>query len=70
MPLADELEKLQELHASGALTDAEFSAAKQALLALAPPAVPVPAPLPTQTVRISGLGCQVFLEDSTGSPHL
>src|SRR5690348_5211282 len=33
MNLADELQKLQELHRSGALTDEEFAAAKAAVLA-------------------------------------
>lgn len=32
MPLIDELERLTQMHASGALTDAEFAAAKTALL--------------------------------------
>src|ERR671923_326531 len=33
MDLADELRKLQDLHASGALTDEEFAAAKARVLA-------------------------------------
>ena len=33
MALLDDLQRLSELHSSGALTDAEFSAAKQRLLA-------------------------------------
>lgn len=35
MNIADELRKLQELHQSGALTDAEFAAAKRAVLSRA-----------------------------------
>src|SRR5947209_17486669 len=38
MSIADELRKLQELHAAGSLTEAEFAQAKAALLAGAPPA--------------------------------
>lgn len=38
MSMADELGKLQHLHRSGALSDAEFAAAKRRLLEQAPPA--------------------------------
>jgi hypothetical protein len=38
MNIADELQKLQDLHRSGALTDEEFAAAKAAVLAGAPAA--------------------------------
>jgi uncharacterized protein len=42
MNMADELSKLQELHASGGLSDEEFARAKDALLRAAPPGQPVP----------------------------
>ena len=42
MSIADELRKLQELHAAGSLTDDEFARAKAALLADAPPQAPAP----------------------------
>lgn len=32
MSISDEIERLQQLHASGALTDAEFAAAKQLVI--------------------------------------
>jgi hypothetical protein len=38
MNIADELQKLQQLHASGALNDEEFAKAKQAVLNGTPPA--------------------------------
>ena len=38
MSIADELRKLQELHAAGSLTDAEFAQAKATLLAGTSPA--------------------------------
>ena len=45
MSLADEIQKLRDLHRSGALNDAEFESAKARLLSgSAPP--PVPPPLP------------------------
>jgi hypothetical protein len=42
MNLADELQKLQQLHQAGALSDEEFAKAKDALLS-APPPGPAPA---------------------------
>jgi len=41
MNLSDEIEKLQQLHASGALNDAEFAQAKAAVLAQASSSAPV-----------------------------
>jgi hypothetical protein len=43
MNLADELQKLQELHRTGGLSDEEFAAAKAAVLARAPTAPESPA---------------------------
>jgi hypothetical protein len=48
MNLSDEIEKLRQLHASGALTDAEFAQAKQAVLSGAAP-TPARPPAPTRT---------------------
>lgn len=45
MNLADEFQKLSDLHQSGALSDVEFEAAKARLLT-GPPAPPAAAPLP------------------------
>lgn len=47
MNLSDEIEKLQQLHASGALTDAEFAQAKQTVLSGAGP-TPARSPAPTR----------------------
>ncbi len=46
MALSDELDKLQDLHQRGALTDAEFARAKARLLdeSAAPGASPAPSP--------------------------
>ncbi len=48
MSIAEELQKLQQLHQSGALDDAEFTLAKSKLLGTLPRAEPLPAakPLP------------------------
>lgn len=43
MNFLDQLERLKDLHSSGALTDAEFAAAKAKLLAAEAPARPSPA---------------------------
>jgi uncharacterized protein len=49
MNLTDELQKLQELHHAGGLSDEEFVRAKAALLrGTAPPPVPCPPPAQTQ----------------------
>jgi phage shock protein C len=46
MNIADEMEKLQALHARGALTDDEFARAKEAVLSGSPPALPAHAGSP------------------------
>ncbi len=46
MNLADEIQKLRDLHQSGALNDAEFESAKARLLSGSAPPPPVPPPLP------------------------
>ena len=58
MNVADELKKLQELHQSGGLSDAEFARAKEAILrgaASVPPPPPPPpaAPLPYMPAPLS-----------------
>ncbi|WP_236595230.1 SHOCT domain-containing protein [Saccharothrix sp. 6-C] len=50
--MADELGKLQQLHGSGALSDAEFAAAKRRVLEQAPPP---PAP-PVMKSRDQSIG--------------
>ncbi len=49
MSLSDEIERLAQLRASGAMTEAEFAAAKQRLINGEPPAPPPP--MPNQTLR-------------------
>lgn len=50
MSLADEIQKLRDLHQTGALNDAEFESAKSRLLAAGPPPLPsAPPPLPAST---------------------
>jgi phage shock protein PspC (stress-responsive transcriptional regulator) len=49
MNVAEEIEKLQVLHARGALTDEEFARAKQAVLSGSPPALPAQGALTTGT---------------------
>lgn len=55
MNLVDEMKKLQELHQNGALTDAEFTSAKQALLASYPATPPgsASAAQPPTVIRFS-----------------
>ena len=56
MNIPEEIQKLQELHRTGALTDAEFTAAKSAVLAglTNPPPVPLAAPPPPAPVAGEG----------------
>lgn len=52
MSLADEIQKLRDLHQAGALNDAEFESAKARLLAAGPPPLPAsssPPPMPAYT---------------------
>jgi uncharacterized Tic20 family protein len=50
MSLSDEIERLAQLRASGAITEAEFAAAKQRLIN-GQPSAPAPPPMPNQTLR-------------------
>ena len=53
MPLADDLDKLAELHAKGRLTDEEFKAAKQRLLQTPSTRPPDPVAAAVSTLRRS-----------------
>ena len=55
MTLADEIERLQQLHASGALSEEEFAAAKQKVLNAAPgsPDASESSPVSGSTFRLS-----------------